>query len=102
MIQRYSLVYVIQKLKVMCTPSTHLNVNTVCRAQDIRLKPDRFLHALPSLPHTPRNTSGYGFPSTPTSCLLFGENVFRQVCLSVCHMIFSHSFQAIFLNFLCM
>ena len=27
------------------------------------------LHALPSLPHTPRNTSGYGFPSTPTSCL---------------------------------
>ena len=27
------------------------------------------LLALPSLPHTPRNTSGYGFPSTPTSCL---------------------------------
>ena len=27
------------------------------------------LHALPSLPHTPRNTSGYGFPSTPTSWL---------------------------------
>ena len=27
------------------------------------------LHALPSLPHTARNTSGYGFPSTPTSCL---------------------------------
>ena len=27
------------------------------------------LHALPSLPHTPRHTSGYGFPSTPTSCV---------------------------------
>ena len=26
-------------------------------------------HALSSLSHTPRNTSGNGFPSTPTSCL---------------------------------
>ena len=33
------------------------------------------LRALPSLPHTPRSTSGYSFPSTPTS--------FLNVCCTV-------------------
>ena len=40
-------------------------------------------HALPSLPHTSRNTSGYGFPSTPTSCLYVCCAIHQTVMTSI-------------------